>query len=1199
MALTNSLTNSSSHSNKEFALNDKLIDLCDSGIEFHQRRASIQSIHSFIRHLTQGQLGFNVRLARELNALNPKEYILTWEAKDENESPKGVESNNGVVKYGGFIFILQLRCKGKKQDRIKRTKEVLLSKTKLDDKEIKATKTSLPPLPLLPNLGIDPTNIVTAQVEHDQVLIPVLAPVVTASNSQLKFDPWDCLSQLKAESYYVDQSHYERYFEARAGKFAADDAMLSPRVKRVLREQWGVSKLYTHQADAIRASLQGNDVLLLTGTGSGKTLCFASVVAQRFAEQRGLTGDAATEGGGFLLNGNNDNNHNNMAALFIYPTKALAQDQLRALTLLFQREHIRIRAIDGDSTPSEREEAQTHCDVLLTNPDFLHCSILPTHATTWKSFLSRLELIVCDECHTYNGAFGCHFSLVLRRLMRLSRHEEATSLSRSSKLRFFMCSATISNPEQTFYRLVGQHPSNRLIIISEDASPQGERLVVLWRPTLIKYGRNSSQSSSLQLSDSNGEKRCSPIYESARLLSSLVQMKVRTLAFCRTRKLVELVLKYSYDILKRESPESLKKVVAYRGGYTKQSRREIERKMFSGELIGIACTSALELGIDLGCCDSVLVLGIANTSSTLQMFGRAGRNGKSALNICVTFDGALDRSYLKNPASFFNRPYEESAIFDPMNEIILKKHLLCAAREEPLDFSCQESFDLTLFDRIRSDVPRFNEEIESKMASGARGGWATTVEECMLPTTCPSNAQEFSINSKPLNSSSSRSFYSDTSVASSALQTQDSPSSPKHQIANTDELSLSQIPVTSIRSLLLEYCDHMVEDELLIPIENHPTRFRCANKVVRPYDFSLRLVESIQIKLICIDTEQCLDEIEYSRSFFELYPGAIYLHQSQTYCVLSLDLTCQHVARCKRIEVDYYTSPLDYLKVKILRIFEQKYSLQVSTGIVNLRWEVYGFKKRRFHQFGYESALERQKDRELCTLPPLEYSTRATWLDFGLYREQRGHDHQKTVVDDEEEDNGAQKTQHELDDEDELDYWGFGIHAAQHLLIKATQVLISCHHSNVSTTHDGSSLRYNRLIIIDRDPGGIGIADACYSRIDEILNLALKIGKECDCDSNLGCVNCVLDPTCSELNVKCSKLMGIRVLEYAIRVVEVSKASNFSPSKTGTTIEITPKRYRRIKNMAQERASGTTLVPMWKRHLPELGAEHVRFESEL
>ena len=405
-----------------------------------------------------------------------------------------------------------------------------------------------------------------------------------------------------------------------------------PDLPEVLRRRLagaGIGGLYPHQRRALDLLDRGDHVVVATGTASGKTLVYNLAFARTALADEKRT------------------------ALYLFPTKALARDQLRQVREL-KLPQIRAGVYDGDTPQAERPLIRRNANLVMTNPDMLHASILPGHAR-WADFFLRLSLVVLDEAHVARGVFGSHVAMILRRLRRLVAHY-------GGQPQFVLASATVGNPSDLAERLVGLPFSE----VAEDASPHGEKLFVLWNPPLV---------------DEELGLRRSAISETSWLFGRLVESEIRTIAFCRTRRAAELVAEFA----RRELPGGLKRrVKAYRAGYLPEERRALERALASGELLGVAATTALELGIDVGSLDASLMAGYPGTRASMwQQAGRAGRRGEPSLAVLVAQDDPLDQYLVQHPADLFEKP-PEAAVVDPTNPYVLEPHLACAAREQPL-----------------------------------------------------------------------------------------------------------------------------------------------------------------------------------------------------------------------------------------------------------------------------------------------------------------------------------------------------------------------------------------------------------------------------------------------------------------------------------------------------------------------------------
>jgi DEAD/DEAH box helicase domain-containing protein len=343
----------------------------------------------------------------------------------------------------------------------------------------------------------------------------------------------------------------------------------------------------------------------------------------------------------------------------------LAQDQLRGLERFREmspalRSLLRAGTYDGDTPPSARRRLREEANALLTNPDMLHQGILPYHAR-WSRVFSNLRYVVVDEMHTYRGIFGSHVANVLRRLRRVARHYGADP-------QFLLSSATIRNPGEQASLLVG----GDVRVVDEDGAPRGPRLFAFWNP-MPRGG------------DTPG--RASASVEAERILASLMRRDVQTIAFTKSRIAAELIYRYTRERLEHDhgGEEGLAdRLAPYRGGYLPEERRAIERRLFDGELRGVVATNALELGIDVGTLDAVILVGFPNTiASTWQQAGRAGRSREASLAVVVAYDDPIDQYLMRHPEYFFAQS-PESAVLDPENPYVLASHLACASYELPL-----------------------------------------------------------------------------------------------------------------------------------------------------------------------------------------------------------------------------------------------------------------------------------------------------------------------------------------------------------------------------------------------------------------------------------------------------------------------------------------------------------------------------------
>jgi DEAD/DEAH box helicase domain-containing protein len=437
-----------------------------------------------------------------------------------------------------------------------------------------------------------------------------------------------------------DELAYLTTEPARAARLEPLPDDLEPRVRDALSAA-GITELFTHQAEAWEAAARGEHLIVTTGTASGKTLAFNLPILDALAREPKLR------------------------ALYLYPTKALAQDQIRALTLL-KPPRIKPAIYDGDTPSEQRWQVRKWANLILTNPDMLHVGVLPHH-DRWGDVLSNLRYVVVDEAHVYRGVFGSHVANVLRRLRRLARIYGADP-------EFLFASATIANPGELAERLLGVDAA----VIDRDAAPKAERTIALWNPPLT---------------DEELGLRASALGEASRLMAELVERGIRTLCFAKSRKAAELVHRFTAQRLGDST-----RLSPYRAGYTPAQRREIERRLVEGDLLGVSATNALELGIDVGLLDCVICVGFPGTVASLrQQWGRAGRTGHG-LAVLVASEDALDQFFMREPEALLDRRVE-AAILDHTNPRVLDGHVRTAAFEAPLDEKDAETLGAAALER--------------------------------------------------------------------------------------------------------------------------------------------------------------------------------------------------------------------------------------------------------------------------------------------------------------------------------------------------------------------------------------------------------------------------------------------------------------------------------------------------------------------
>jgi DEAD/DEAH box helicase domain-containing protein len=444
------------------------------------------------------------------------------------------------------------------------------------------------------------------------------------------------LQRIQSRPDYGGQLQHVQVLPERPGRFSQPSQPLADSLVRLLAAR-GIEQLYCHQVAALEAARAGRDLVVVTGTASGKTLCYNLPILE----------SAISEGG---------------RALYLFPTKALAQDQLKGLLELVSADAEVARAVrpgvyDGDTPTAQRRRIRGEANLVLSNPDMLHASVLPYHPK-WAAFFAELRYVVVDEVHTYRGIIGAHVSAVLRRLMRVCEHY-------GSRPVFLAASATIANPGELTSRLLGREVE----VIDDDGSPRGRKYFALWNPSPL--GNDSLA-------------RRSANDDAVVWMVEALQAGGQALAFTRTRQAAELIHRYTREELAAAHSPLADKVRAYRGGYLPNERRQIEQDLFNGNLRGVAATNALELGIDVGSLDVALLVNYPGTiASSWQQAGRSGRRHDESLAVLLAGNDPVDQYLLRHPEYFFSQS-PEHAVVDPNNPYVLAKHLPAAAFELPL-----------------------------------------------------------------------------------------------------------------------------------------------------------------------------------------------------------------------------------------------------------------------------------------------------------------------------------------------------------------------------------------------------------------------------------------------------------------------------------------------------------------------------------
>ncbi len=750
------------------------------------------------------------------------------------------------------------------------------------------------------------------------------------------------LNDLTAQADYRYQITHIEHIPARKSSYAELDKPLISTLQDSLKKG-GLLPLYTHQAEAVNHARAGRNVMVSTSSASGKTLCYNIPVLETT-----LTEEYSR-------------------ALYLFPTKALAQDQLRNLREMSYPALLKpdeLDTFDGDTPQDERAGIRKRARIILTNPDMLHLGILPNHQS-WSRLLRHLRYVIIDEAHAYRGVFGSHVAGVLRRLRRLCQFY-------GSNPQFICCSATVANPGEHAESLVGLP----FTIVDNDGAPQGAKEFALWNPPLIDEAKSARRSANSEAAD---------------LFAKLVGRGVRSLTFTRTRRLTELIYIYARKRLAQTSPDLGERIKPYRGGYLPQDRRQIEQELFSGQLLGVVATNALELGIDIGDLEATVLTGYPGSiASAWQQAGRSGRGREGALSFLIALDNPLDQYFMRHPDYFFERSVE-NALVNPANPYILRAHLLCAAWELPLTSNDEGFFG-----------PALNQEGKELTRQGL--------------------------------------------------------------------------------------------------LRERNRRWYLSPKIIYPAQgINIRATSRESYAVIDTTTGSLLETVEASVAFFQIHPGAIYLHQGESYLVTRLDLD-GHTAYVEPSDAPYYTQTKELTDLHIIRQVRVRKCgpVKVYLGEVEVTTSVVGFKKKA--QFSEEVIGE-----EPLTLPQQHFPTVAVWFDLPPEAIER-------VI------------------QEQLDLAG-GLHAAEHAAIAMLPLFALCDRNDIGgvSTPLHPDTGKAQIFIYDAYPGGVGISEKGFDLIRELWQTTLRAIKECPCQE--GCPSCIQSPKCGNNNQPLDKRAAQLLLE--------------------------------------------------------------------
>lgn len=687
-------------------------------------------------------------------------------------------------------------------------------------------------------------------------------------------------------------------------------------------QRLGISKLYAHQVDAIEALRAGKSVVVETGTASGKTLCYNIPVIEELIEDPGAH------------------------ALYLFPMKALAQDQLRVIRRLSKATGEGVNAVlpgtyDGDMSSYYKRKVKGSANVILTNPDMLHVGILPYHSR-WSRLFANLKYVVMDEVHTYRGIFGSNVANVMRRLNRICRYY-------GSSPQFVCCSATIANPVELAEGLTG----HKMELVNNDGSPRGDRFFVLWNPPFVEGGAMLRRSSNI---------------EGQRLMVKLIKGNAQTIAFTRARVVAELIYRYCRDEFVAEGDGGMAESIrSYRGGYLPEDRREIENLLFSGRLLGVVSTNALELGIDVGSLDACVIVGFPGTiASMLQQSGRAGRSSEQALTMLIPYNDPIEQYLVRNADYLFGQS-PENAVIDADNPYVLEHHLRCAAYELPLSHDDEEIF----------------------------GPYMTPIME-----------------------------------------------------------------------LLEEYGT----------VKNFDGKWYWATGDYPAAEVSLRLIsDGSYVIMDTADENRIMGSVESMSGLEATYPGAVYLHEGDTYLVRKLDIE-QKTVHVQRADLDYYTQPIldQRITVKDVRSEREWRGCQICLGEVEATWRTAAFRKIRFY-------TGETIDYTDLDLPEQHLESVGMWVVPP-----------KEMIENMKEEGLKPES---------------GMTGITNVLMAVLSLVAMCERQDISGQVDNSITGSPAIFLYDRYPGGLGFSEKGYGMAEEMMERAYELIRECPCDE--GCPSCV------------------------------------------------------------------------------------------
>lgn len=730
------------------------------------------------------------------------------------------------------------------------------------------------------------------------------------------------LKELKRDPNYAEQIAHVHTIPSREPEWGMIPDDLCRTVRNFI-ESKGVSRLYRHQTEAIEAALGGDDIMLATGTASGKSLCYQAPVLQHLLVDPGAT------------------------ALFVFPTKALARDQVsswnKGLQALDSKQDVRSLmtvSFDADLDSGTRKMAQQSTRVLVTNPEMLHVRLLADHVM-WARFFSHLRWVVLDEVHVYTGFFGANMANVIRRLSRICAHYGVAP-------QFACSSATMGDSQNVAERVTGR----KLTCVDHDTSATGKRTVVFWNPPQVKAR--------------NWRGRRSANVEAHELMVQLVRRNISTICFSKARNTAEMIYRYVRDTLKVQSPRLVDRVAPYRGGYSGHERRKMEQRLRDGDLLGVSTTRALELGIDIGLLEACIVVGYPGTLNAFyQQIGRVGRGLGDSVTFLVGIDTLINQYIMKHPEFIFERQIERGVV-DRDNPFVILGHLACSVGELPVKKQENNIF-----------------------------GYATEL------------ALEVLAERKKIQKVKETWFYTS-----------------------------SEKPATKVR--------------------------------LRGWGDESTVVEDA-------DTGKIIDHLDKFRALRIFYPGAIYMHQGDTYAMLNHD-TDRNIVKVQRTDVPYYTDPTTGTSVNHVDVILDRRSIGCGEACLG---EVFAVSETPVYEKVLFYTLDRISKHEIPS-PPVAYEAMSFWLVMpdNLVSEARR--------------------------------LGFRADSGMQGILFCVSRVLPLFLTSDSNDFDWSlgcqNSSPNSLFWYEFYQRGIGHSEQCFERLDDILHVALDHLLTCDCVD--GCPNC-------------------------------------------------------------------------------------------